>query len=1158
MRRERFRSYPPRAFGGGLLLLLLSAYLCLVTGFLEQTSGRLLGEILSNDSVTITVSGLRSDLFWRTSAREVTVTGPRGLGIRVLEPRASGALHEFASARRLESLHVAVLEIDLPGPGADTSAATIPEILEDIDRGIVAGADSLRLDTGWIRDGEGLLLDGMSISTSVSRGRGVVLNVANAAAWIRGVGWVSGNGQLEMEDGVVSSSGFSGETPFGNLYLAGRLSGGDGAVDLMVSGSASTAGLELPVEASMDFEGFVAGTLPDPLVSTRLYNGEASVLGNPLSFSADTLLVSRAAISFRGLSMDGPGLSILSDLSWRPADGSWEVEALAMLNGLDPSRLDAGLPSGLLNGSAWVSAEGTGDAPAGISTVVDLQNSTLAGRSITSASADGAITPGGWRLSADIAAPGVSALLVATGSTSAGLVPSSWSGRLSFSVEDASFVPGLELPESLAVRRSSGDLAFSGNRAALTASGTVGVEQVVLPGAVRVDGLSLDGEVSLSGRDPAGSVLFTADTLMTPVASFRAAGSASFSDGVYTSDGIDLVTADGFEVHLEGAFDSSTPAYLSLENVTAGSAKQRLVLDSGLLCLIDSAGVGIDTAWVVTPHGDLGISGSIGGERTCFRITGRRFDLAPVGGLLHLARGLSGSAGFVLSAEMREGVLHGALTGTVVGPSFGAYQADSITFDLALEDDDLAIRRVSSWEEGQASTLTAWVDDFATLSGVSPGGGSLREAELILNDLGDWVFYALPIPLRTRGADISAHLEYRRDAPPDRRFTAEAVASIDRLFITALNMYLSNVVMHITPDSTGYHTRISVSSADSTRGTILSTILLDFIQDSLSVTGIGAYSFRADFDSFRASVGGFANLMLSGYVKSEGTDPVNIRPEVLGKLEIVGGVIGMPQGGQDSGEPQPLPVDVRISIRGSRGLWFRNSLADIEMGVDLTILTQEGLPTITGTLASVRGKVHILQKDFEIVHGLIEFLPGVPSQQTISITAETEIRGAVDRNLYHIVVSIQGTPRSPVILLSGDGPGGSLSQEDILSLLAVGITYGELQQLDSGALQAQLGGAAQSYIGQLLARSLRDGVGLDQLELSPELLSDSTSLRLDIGKYVLPDLFLSFSGDVFSSEPGTISAQYYIRQDLYLEGSTKSTLHGDQEPSLELHYTLRY
>jgi len=64
--------------------------------------------------------------------------------------------------------------------------------------------------------------------------------------------------------------------------------------------------------------------------------------------------------------------------------------------------------------------------------------------------------------------------------------------------------------------------------------------------------------------------------------------------------------------------------------------------------------------------------------------------------------------------------------------------------------------------------------------------------------------------------------------------------------------------------------------------------------------------------------------------------------------------------------------------------------------------------------------------------------------------------------------------------------------------------------------------------------------------------------RSNVGKYVLPDLYVSYTGDVFSSQPGTISAQYYISRDFSVLGTTKSTLNGDQEPSIELHYTLRY
>jgi len=83
-------------------------------------------------------------------------------------------------------------------------------------------------------------------------------------------------------------------------------------------------------------------------------------------------------------------------------------------------------------------------------------------------------------------------------------------------------------------------------------------------------------------------------------------------------------------------------------------------------------------------------------------------------------------------------------------------------------------------------------------------------------------------------------------------------------------------------------------------------------------------------------------------------------------------------------------------------------------------------------------------------------------------------------------------------------------------------------------------------------------MGLDALSINPDLLSDTTGLTVEVGKYVLPNLYVSYIDDVFSSKPGTISAQYFFSRDLFLEGSSKTTLTGNQEPAMELHYTIRY
>ena len=233
-------------------------------------------------------------------------------------------------------------------------------------------------------------------------------------------------------------------------------------------------------------------------------------------------------------------------------------------------------------------------------------------------------------------------------------------------------------------------------------------------------------------------------------------------------------------------------------------------------------------------------------------------------------------------------------------------------------------------------------------------------------------------------------------------------------------------------------------------------------------------------------------------------------------------------------------------------------MANIELSADLRILTQSRQLTASGVVQTVRGKVRLLQKDFDITHGTIEVRQGLPPDIHLDIHAITTVRDVMSGENYDIEIVISGAPSNPQILLSGTGPAGILPQEDILSLLAIGLTYGELQQIDSSTIGSELEFVAQSYVGQLLAGHIRDEIGLDALVITPELLSDSTALTIKVGKYILPDLYISYAGDFFSPDPGIFSAQFYISRDISILGSMKSTLNGDQEPSIELHYTLRY
>jgi autotransporter translocation and assembly factor TamB len=282
-----------------------------------------------------------------------------------------------------------------------------------------------------------------------------------------------------------------------------------------------------------------------------------------------------------------------------------------------------------------------------------------------------------------------------------------------------------------------------------------------------------------------------------------------------------------------------------------------------------------------------------------------------------------------------------------------------------------------------------------------------------------------------------------------------------------------------------------------------------------------------------------------------------------GKIRLDEGVIALQSQQSASGEgggteQQELPFDLYIAVQAERGLWLRSSYMNIELAADITVQTQDRRPLFTGNISVVRGTVSVLNKDFRITSGSVEIIQGNPPGFMLNILAEARVRSSMSREVYTIEVNVTGDPENPEIALSGSGVSGDLTNEDIVTLLTLGMTYGEMQQMDTGALETELESVTQGMLGNMIARSIREGMGFDALSISPDLLSDSTGLTVEVGKYVLPNLYVSYVDDVFSVKPGTISAQYYFNRDIYLEGSSKTTLSGNQEPTIELHYTIRY
>ncbi len=1151
-----------RAFAGGACLLVLSSYLVLVSGMLDRITGRIVGEMLSTDRIVVSIPSISTDLFWRSSVDTVLVEGSDGLVVRVCDGRVRGALHGFLLQRSVREVTAGTLEITIPAPRQGGPHSTLVQILDAIDRGIVCSADSLRLGYGRIVDSEGLLLDSMSISASVARSNdGATVSAASAACWIRDAGMMRGNGIASLRDGIASSPGFSAVTPFGNLYLTGELRGADGGLTVDADGNFTTERLDLPLSASMDFEAAVRGSISAPVVTTSLRNGEAGISGMEIEFSADTAIAGLDGLALRGVRLSGPGAVCVLDGRFSPGDGSWDGSLQLSLENADPSAYHASLPEGDLSGHLSVSASGESLAVSGGSILLDLGNSSLQGVGIGSASLDASFAGSAWDGSAEVSSPGARMRFQGGGAMGADMIPSSGRGTLSVELDGIEAVPMALRGGLPGFRNLRADLQIEATARELSAAGDVDLDSLSVPG-LELGQAGVSGSLALSKAGAEGSVHFDCGSVSAGGMDFSVSGDAELAGMDCAFSDLSVQSSGGLLITGSGAVSYGDTVSVSLSDLKASLSKLRLVTGGEAIARIAPGVLLLDTAVIQTPHGSLVLQGTSGpGGAMTVRVRAGSVDFSTLASTMDMPGGISGVGDFLFWASTGPGGLDADLTGRISMPTCGAYAADSITVSVAVRRSRLEIEGIYSWSDGHRSGLQGTIDSCWSGGRPSISFANPADLDLEVNRLGDWVFYALPVPLRTRGADISAHASYSRIPGGEPQLDLDAVAMADRLTVTSIGMPFSDVVLYIThhsADSSGFNTSLRLASVGRARG-VLSAELLAQADNLLTRPGIRAYRFTSTFDRVQTSVSDFAALVLSGSVFAAGEDPRDARPELSGKIDILEGLVGMPSMRAPSGGgAQELPFDLDIAIRSNRGVWFRNSLADIELGVDLNVVTVDGLPTINGSLSSLRGKVHLLDRDFEITQGSIDFIPGNPPQATLSINAETTIRAGLQKDEYLISVLIQGALTSPVITLSGEGPSGELTQEDILALLAVGLTYGELQQIDTGAVREQLEEAAQGYLGRLLARSLREGIGLDELQLTPELLADSTSLALDVGKYLLPELFLSYTGDVFSTEPGTISAQYFFSRDLYVMGTTKSTLHGEQEPSLELHYTLRY
>lgn len=234
-----------------------------------------------------------------------------------------------------------------------------------------------------------------------------------------------------------------------------------------------------------------------------------------------------------------------------------------------------------------------------------------------------------------------------------------------------------------------------------------------------------------------------------------------------------------------------------------------------------------------------------------------------------------------------------------------------------------------------------------------------------------------------------------------------------------------------------------------------------------------------------------------------------------------------------------MSFDVGVTSRSP----FRvdNNLADLSIDPDLHLMGTVQAPSLSGRADVRQGTVTYLGQTFTVNRGVIDFV------NPYAIVPEVDIRGTVPVNERTIEVRVSG-PTDDLLftLIAYDNTGTedqSLEDQDIISLLVLGKTTGELQR----EIRAGGGGSGEQTTQQMLASlvastfggEIKKRTGFDMIEVETGDDDDENSDRIavTVGKQVTRRLGTKYT---IESEDREIvqraTAIYRIQQNFSLEG----------------------
>ncbi|MDY6788150.1 MAG: translocation/assembly module TamB domain-containing protein [candidate division WOR-3 bacterium] len=257
------------------------------------------------------------------------------------------------------------------------------------------------------------------------------------------------------------------------------------------------------------------------------------------------------------------------------------------------------------------------------------------------------------------------------------------------------------------------------------------------------------------------------------------------------------------------------------------------------------------------------------------------------------------------------------------------------------------------------------------------------------------------------------------------------------------------------------------------------------------------------------------------------------KASIAGNIEVTKGLMTIPFIDMSSSDYQSTSIDssyIDLTIKSKGDLWIKNNFVDVEMKGDVRILKDVSQLNITGRADIIRGFYYYIDKRFTVTDGYFNLRESNKVVDPyVSINSRTrvnyyDIDGYKDADIF---LKVSGNLDEPEITLFSQP---AMDMDEILSILSFNTSVAALNSV--GKISKTLPEKAlQVYLRSNYLNAVSSSIGLDQLNIETNLLSDEKSAKLSVGKYISRDLFISYTHDIFSFARDMFQIEYNITEN---------------------------